>query len=458
MERCTSYYRLVPGDERHYVNHTDCGNTLNLAHPRVLQMVMDSLRYCVGCYHVDGFRFHLGTALGREQDGFDPSAAFFDALLQDPVLSRVKLITEPWDLGPGGYQIGNHPPGFAEWNDKFRDTVRRFWRGDAGQRGELAARLSGSADLFDRRHRRPWASVNFITAHDGFTLADLVSYSAKHNEANGEGNRDGTDDNASANWSPDGSVEGPTDDPEILATRSRVAQAMMATLLLAQGTPMLTAGDELGRSQQGNNNAYCQDNALSWLDWKQAQGAKAQPLQQLVRRLLALRRQQHALTADRFAHGNHYPAPGLADIAWFDADGRPPGPESWANPDTRTLSLRRAAALQHPERLEPAWLAERPDANPETVQVALLLLNAGNADAVFHLPEPALPWQLLFDSSRPDAPESAGSPPAGATIQAVPANSLVLLMALAEVPPPRAGRPDAAASGADLPAKPEHQA
>lgn len=425
-----SYYRLMPGDERHYVNDTGCGNTLNLAHPRVLQMVMDSLRYWAQCFHIDGFRFDLGTTLGREGNGFDPGAGFFDALLQDPVLSRVKLISEPWDLGLGGYQLGNHPPGFAEWNDKFRDSVRRFWRGDAGQRGELAARLAGSADLFDRRHRQPWASINFITAHDGFTLADLVSYSAKHNEANGEDNRDGTDDNASANWSPDGSVEGPTDDPAILARRARVAQAMMATLLLAQGTPMLTAGDEWGRSQQGNNNAYCQDNALSWLDWEQAQVAAAQPMQQMVRRLLALRRRLHAFTANRFAHARHEPAPGIVDIAWFDTDGKPPAPEQWANPEIRTLALRRAAAPPGE-----AWQPDVPGSpagDGGQVQVTLLLLNASNVDVVFHLPEPVLEWQLLFDSSRPDAPEGAGGQAGGVAIQAVPANSLVLLAAQAD--------------------------
>ncbi|AOZ02668.1 glycogen debranching enzyme GlgX [Cupriavidus sp. USMAHM13] len=424
-----SYYRLVAGDERHYVNHTGCGNTLALSHPRVLQMVLDSLRYWVECYHVDGFRFDLGSVLGRERDGFDAGSAFFDALLQDPVLAHVKLISEPWDLGPDGYQLGNHPPGFAEWNDKFRDTVRRFWRGDAGQRGELAARLSGSADLFDRRHRRPWASINYITAHDGFTLADLVSYQAKHNEANGEDNRDGTDDNASSNWSTDGSLEGPTDDPATLARRARVARALMATLLLAQGTPMLTAGDEWGRSQQGNNNAYCQDNGLSWLDWKQAQSAAAQPLLGVVGRLLALRRRLQARAANRFAHGQLAPSPGLADIAWFDLDGRPPSPESWADPGIRTLALRRAATLLQPGRSEPLRQPAQP-AGGETVQVTLLLLNAGDTDAVFHLPEPPLPWQLAFDSSRPDA-GAADRPLPDTTLQAVPAHSLVLLEAQA---------------------------
>ncbi|MBP0619566.1 glycogen debranching protein GlgX [Cupriavidus consociatus] len=426
-----SYYRLMPHDGRHYINDTGCGNTLNLSHPRVLQMVMDSLRYWVECYHVDGFRFDLGSTLGREGNGFDQGSGFFDALMQDPALSRVKLISEPWDLGPGGYQLGNHPPGFAEWNDKFRDTVRRFWRGDAGKRGELAARLAASADLFDRRHRRPWASVNFITAHDGFTLADLVSYGSKHNEANGEDNRDGTDDNASANWSPDGSIEGPTDDPEILERRSRVAQALMATLLLAQGTPMLTAGDEWGRTQHGNNNAYCQDNEISWPDWKQAQTPGAQPLQHMVRRLLALRRRLHALTGDRFAHGRHEPARGIADIAWFDTDGNPPTPEEWADPEIRTLALRRAAPPPQPERPQLGSLPEEEVEGDEAraVQVTLLLLNAGEADASFLLPEPRLAWTLLFDSSRPEATEAelAGDPVSES--QVVPGHSLVLLAA-----------------------------
>ncbi|NUT15713.1 MAG: glycogen debranching protein GlgX [Cupriavidus sp.] len=429
-----SYYRLMPGDERHYINDTGCGNTLNLSHPRVLQMVLDSLRYWVHCYHVDGFRFDLGSTLGREGNGFDAGSGFFDALMQDPVLSRVKLISEPWDLGPGGYQLGNHPPGFAEWNDKFRDVSRRFWRGDAGHRGEMAARLAASADLFDRRHRRPWASINFITAHDGFTLADLVSYSAKHNEANGEDNRDGTDDNASANWSPDGGIEGPTDDADILQRRSRVAQALMATLLLAQGTPMLTAGDEWGRSQAGNNNAYCQDNELSWLDWKQAQAPGAQPMQQMVRRLLALRRRLHALGGDRFAHGREEPAPGIADIAWFDTGGKPPTPEEWADPEIRTLALRRAAAPPQPERPMLGTLAQAAPGDARAVQVTLLLLNAGDSDATFQLPEPALPWALLFDSSRPEASDAELAGTQVHESQPVAAHSLVLLAAQAPAP------------------------
>ncbi|QOT82163.1 glycogen debranching protein GlgX [Cupriavidus basilensis] len=404
-----SYYRLMPGDERHYINDTGCGNTLNVSHPRVLQMVMDSLRYWVECFHVDGFRFDLGSTLGREGTGFDPGAGFFDAILQDPVLSRVKLISEPWDLGPGGYQVGNHPPGFAEWNDKFRDTARRYWRGDAGQRGDLAARLTGSADLFDRRHRKPWASVNFITAHDGFTLADLVSYSSKHNEANHEDNRDGTDDNASANWSQDGSVEGPTEDPLILETRGHVARALLATLLLSHGTPMLTAGDEWSRSQGGNNNAYCQDNELSWLDWDAAESAAGRTITAFASRLLALRGRLHAFTEARFAHGRRELEPGLPDIAWFDTDGHALSPEQWSNPDGRTLAMRRAAT--------------GPDGR---IQVTLLLLNAGGDDATFRFPEPMQHWRLLLDSSEPDAPE-ADVDAASVTVHA---HAVVLLLAV----------------------------
>ena len=408
-----SYYRLMPGDERHYINDTGCGNTLNLSHPRVLQMVMDSLRYWVEVFHVDGFRFDLGSTLGRESNGFDPGSGFFDAILQDPALSRVKLISEPWDLGPGGYQVGNHPPGFAEWNDKFRDNVRRFWRGDAGQRGELAARLTGSADLFDHRHRKPWASVNFITAHDGFTLADVVSYAHKHNEANNENNRDGNDDNASANWGPDGGVEGPTDDEAIIETRGRVARAMMATMLLSQGTPMITAGDEWGRSQQGNNNAYCQDNALSWLNWDDAANPSNAPMRRVVSRLLALRRQLPVLTENRFVHGRSRPAPGLPDIAWFGPDGNELTSEQWANHEDRTLALRRATHSQD-----------------EEVEVILLCLNASSEDVSFTMPPPGEDWHLLFDSTAPDLEdEPVTLDEGGQSTYTVAAHGLALLVA-----------------------------
>src|SRR5581483_9301889 len=265
-----SYYRLLPDKPRYYINDTGTGNTLNLSHPRVIQMVADSLRYWVQEMHVDGFRFDLGTILAREPNGFDDRSGFLRACSQDPVLRTVKLIAEPWDCGPGGYQVGGFPPGWAEWNDQFRDTVRDFWRGEAPA-SALAPRLAASGDLSNHQGRRPWASANFITAHDGFTLNDLVSYNDKHNEANGEDNRDGSSNNRSWNCG----AEGPTDDAGINALRQRQRRNFLATLLLSQGTPMMLAGDEFGNTQSGNNNAYCQDNEISWLDWSHPEDAKA---------------------------------------------------------------------------------------------------------------------------------------------------------------------------------------
>ncbi|PLZ01002.1 glycogen debranching enzyme GlgX [Burkholderia sp. WAC0059] len=377
-----SYYRLAPGDERHFVNDTGCGNTLNLSHPRVLQMVVDSLRHWADSYRVDGFRFDLGTTLGREASGFDPGAGFFDVLRQDPALSRCKLIAEPWDVGPGGYQLGNYPPGFAEWNDRFRDSVRRYWRGDPGQRADLAARLTGSADLFDRRMRRPWASLNFVASHDGFTLADLVAYEHKHNEANGEENRDGHNENASANWG----AEGPTDDPGIADTRARVARSMLATLLVSLGTPMLLAGDELGRTQRGNNNAYCQDNDTSWLDWTLADTPAGQTMRAFVGRAVALRRAHPLLRETRFLFGEREVLPGVRDVAWFDEHGEPLSPQAWQDPEARAFALRRAG----------------PGPDGET-EVLLLMLNASAGAVTFALPAPPLAWQVLLDTARPDA-------------------------------------------------------
>ncbi len=281
-----SYYRLLPDNPRHCINDTGCGNTVNTAHPRVIQLILDSLRYWVKEFHVDGFRFDLGVTLGREATGFDPNGGFFDALRQDPTLEPVKLISEPWDIGPGGYQLGNHPPGLAEWNGRYRDDARRFWKGDSGMRGAIAARLHGSADLFDHQHRKPWASVNFITAHDGFTMADLVSYNGKHNDANGEDNRDGADDNHSNNWG----AEGPTDDPAIVATRAKVHRSMLMTLLLSHGTPMILGGDEFGRTQHGNNNAYCQDSEISWFDWSLADAEAGRAMTAFTSRLIAFAR------------------------------------------------------------------------------------------------------------------------------------------------------------------------
>jgi isoamylase len=259
-----SYYRLLPDQRRYYINDTGTGNTVNMSHPRVLQMVTDSLRYWTTEMHVDGFRFDLGTILGREAAGFDQGGGFLDSCRQDPILSRVKLIAEHWDYGPGGYQVGSFPPGWAEWNDRYRDAVRSYWKGDEGKIPELASRLAGSGDLFNKRGRKPWASVNFITAHDGFTLNDLVSYNDKHNEANGENNQDGTSNNLSWNCG----AEGPTEDPEINKLRERQKRNMLATLFFSQGTPMLVAGDEFGRTQKGNNNAYCQDDDISWVNWE----------------------------------------------------------------------------------------------------------------------------------------------------------------------------------------------
>lgn len=377
-----SYYRLIPGDERHYINDTGCGNTLNLSHPRVLQMVMDSLRYWVGAFHVDGFRFDLGVTLGREGTGFDPGSGFFDVIRQDPVLSQRKLISEPWDVGPGGYQVGRHPPGFGEWNDKFRDCVRRYWRGDAGMRPELAARLTGSAELFHHRFRRTWASINYVASHDGFTLADVVSYEQKHNEMNGENNADGHNENCSANWG----VEGPTDDGAIASMRARAARSMLASVFTSLGTPMLAAGDEFGRSQRGNNNAYCQDNELSWIDWRVAESDEGRALTAFTARLIALRRQHPLLRDTRFLRGDAEVLPGVKDVEWFDERGEPLTSDAWQDPEARALTLRRAGRNAEDE-----------------IEVLLLMHNGSSLDLTFVPPPPHLEWIVLADSTTPGA-------------------------------------------------------
>jgi isoamylase len=381
----STYYRLVPDNLRHSINDTGTGNTVNLSHPRVLQMVMDSLRYWVTSFHVDGFRFDLGVTLGREPSGFDPGSGFFDALRQDPILTRVKLISEPWDVGPGGYQLGHHPPGFAEWNDRFRDSTRRFWRGDAGERPEFASRLAGSGDLFDRHARRPWASINYAASHDGFTLADVTSFVDRHNEANGEDNKDGHGENYSANWG----VEGRTDDQSIKDVRSRVRRAMLATVMFAHGTPMLLAGDEFGRTQDGNNNAYCQDNETSWVDWSMADTAEGRALTDYVSKLIAIRQEHTALRSRHFLHGQREPAPGLSDIAWFNEDGMNVPESSWTNPEHHLLCVRRATRNAD-----------------ETVSILTLLLNPTGDTHEFTLPEPALPARVLVDSAHPGNAES----------------------------------------------------
>jgi glycogen operon protein len=336
-----SYYRLKREDPRYHEDFTGCGNALNLHHPRVLQLVTDSLRYWVEEMHVDGFRFDLATTLAREADGaFDRHSGFLDILGQDPVLSRVKLIAEPWDVGTGGYRVGGFPPHWAEWNDKFRDTVRRFWKGDGGLIRELAGRICASQDLFGGAGRRPWSSVNFVTAHDGFTLADLVSYETKRNEANGEENRDGSDNNNSFNCG----AEGPTGDAAVIALRRRQQRNLLATLLLAQGTPMLLAGDEAGNGQQGNNNAYCQDNPIGWVDWS---ASDAGDLLAFVRHLIALRRAHPALRRSRFLSGSLTGANGaLKDVTWLVPDGREKTEQDWNYPDARTLCFLLAGSAE----------------------------------------------------------------------------------------------------------------
>ncbi len=380
-----SYYRLVPGDERYYMDFTGCGNALNLHSPRVLQLVMDSLRYWVEDMHVDGFRFDLAATLARDPFDFDPSASFLDTIGQDPVLSRVKLIAEPWDVGDGGYRLGGFPPGWAEWNDRYRDTARRFWKGDAGQTADLASRVSASADIFDRLGRRPWASVNFVTAHDGFTLRDLVSYDHKHNEANGEENRDGTDDNHSWNCG----AEGPSDDPEVVALRLRQSKNLLGTLLFSQGLPMLVAGDELGRTQGGNNNAYCQDNEISWVDWSLL-GEEGELLD-FVRRMVRIRRDHIAFHRHRFFRGQRSPA-GIKDITWLRADGHEREGGDWDDPEDRTLG-----AVLCGDAMGYHLTA---GGEPEGDASFLILLNAYHGPVEFRMPGQPFPpaWRRVISS------------------------------------------------------------
>ena len=326
-----SYYRTDPGEPRLFVDYTGCGNSLNMQHPNVLQLIMDSLRYWTCEMHVDGFRFDLAAALARELHDVDRLAAFFDIIQQDPVISRAKLIAEPWDLGQGGYMVGNFPPLWSEWNGRYRDGVRDYWRGAEATLGEFAYRFTGSSDLYGSSGRRPSASINFITAHDGFTLADLVTYEHKHNEANGEENRDGDDHNRAWN----SGAEGPTDDPLVLTYRARRVRSMLATLLLSQGVPMLLAGDEMGRTQQGNNNAYCQDNEISWVDWERADTG----LLEFSRRLSALRRRHPAFRRRRFFEGQFVRGNGHHDIAWHTPAGRRMTDHDWQVGYARSLTV-----------------------------------------------------------------------------------------------------------------------
>jgi isoamylase len=382
-----SYYRLPPDQPRHYINDTGTGNTVNLSHPRVLQMVTDSLRYWVAEMHVDGFRFDLATILGREPAGFDEGGGFLDSCLQDPLLNQVKLIAEPWDLGPGGYQVGAFPPGWAEWNDRFRDTVRSYWRGDDGKVGDLASRLAGSADLFNERGRKSWASVNFVTAHDGFTLNDLVSYNDKHNEANGEENRDGNSNNLSFNHG----VEGPTDDPAIRAVRERQKSNMLATLILSRGTPMILAGDEFGHTQRGNNNAYCQDSEISWLEWPEI-GAEGRALTAFVRKLTFLRHAFPVLRRGRFLTAQWNEELAVKDVTWINADGSEMGQEQWGDPHMRCFGM-----LLDGRGQESGIKRQGDDAT------LLLIMNAYHDVVKFTLPAlvGGSRWLCLLDTNQP---------------------------------------------------------
>lgn len=384
-----SYYRLIPDNRRYYINDTGTGNTVNLSHQRVLQLVADSLRYWATEMRVDGFRFDLATILAREPYGFDEGGSFLDACRQDPVLSSVKLIAEPWDIGPGGYQVGQFPPGWAEWNDKFRDTVRQFWKGDPGTMADLAKRIAGSGDLFNRRGRKPWAGINFITAHDGFTLNDLVSYDHKHNEANGEDNLDGHSNNHSWNHG----AEGETDDVEIIELRERQKRNLLATMLLSHGTPMLLAGDEFGHSQCGNNNAYAQDNEITWLDWL-AIDSRGLALREFTRKLIATRNAYPVLRRGRFIVGAHNKALDVKDVSWLSPTGEEMTDAQWGDSNARCFGMLldgRAQQSGIPRRGEDATV--------------LLVYNAHYDLVNFILP--AVPegrdWELLIDTNQPDA-------------------------------------------------------
>ncbi len=410
-----SYYRL-DADRRFYQDVTGTGNTLNLDHPRVLQLVMESLRYWVQEMHVDGFRFDLCTALARENGDYAQGSAFFDAIGQDPVMAGVKLIAEPWDLGPHGYQLGNFPPGWAEWNGQYRDTVRRFWKGDHGLVANLASRVAGSSDIFGNRGRRPWASINFITVHDGFTLQDLVSYNDKHNEANGEDNRDGSDADHSSNYG----VEGPTDDPDILALRDRQKRNLLATLLLSLGVPMLLAGDEIGRTQRGNNNAYCQDNEISWFDWENIK-PEDQDLRRFVRYLIHLRRRHRVFSRPRFLRGEMLSEAGVKDITWLTPSGGEAAAEDWNNPVALSLGYVLSGA---------AGEFFTPGGQRDIDESFLVMMNAYYKDLDFHIPSLAAPmsWEPLLDTLQPTGRVTGGTLYAPGEVYRLQAHSFALFI------------------------------
>jgi isoamylase len=385
-----AYYRLSPEDRRYYMDFTGCGNTLNMVHPRVLQLIMDSLRYWVLEMHVDGFRFDLASTLARELFAVDKLGAFFDIIHQDPVLSQVKLIAEPWDVGEGGYQVGNFPVLWTEWNGKYRDCVRKFWKGDGGTVSEFATRLSGSSDLYQQTGRLPYASINFITCHDGFPLQDLVSYNEKHNEANGEGNRDGANDNHSWNCG----AEGPTDDAGIKALRARQKRNFMATLLLSQGVPMICGGDELSHTNKGNNNTYCQDNDLTWLNWELDE--EQQAFLDFVRKVTTLWRTQPVFQRRKFFQARSIRGSDVKDISWFEPSGQEMSDDAWNAGFVRSLGVRLAGDLI-------GDLDERGE--PIVGETLLLLLNAHHESITFTLPttKDEHYWERLIDTAEESA-------------------------------------------------------
>jgi isoamylase len=395
-----SYY-LLGDDPRYYFDTTGCGNTVNLRHQRVLQMVMDSLRYWARDCHVDGFRFDLASSLGRDRNVFDQHAVFLDAVRQDPILSKVKMIAEPWDTGADGYQLGNFPPGWAEWNDRYRDTVRGFWKGDEEMAPQLASHLLGSAQLFEKRGRRPWASINFVTAHDGFTLADVVSFNEKHNEENKEDNRDGHDNNLSWNCG----VEGQTDDPEVLDLRDRMRRNMATTLLLSQGTPMLLMGDENGRTQHGNNNAYCQDNEMNWLKWD-GHDPRDEAFFEFMKGVIAIRRSRPLLRQPRFLHGEAIGDRDFVDVQWLRPDGRPMQQADWEQPTTHCVAT---LLCEEQERL-------------------LMIFNAYYEDVPFKLASEPFDggWRILIDTATGSVMPASKPLRIGAMFDA-PSRSLLLL-------------------------------
>src|ERR1700734_635236 len=410
----TAYYRGVDGKPRYYMDYTGCGNTLNMRHPRALQLLMDSLRYWVTEMHVDGFRFDLAAALARELHEVDRLGAFFDIIHQDPILSQVKLIAEPWDLGEGGYQVGNFPVGWAEWNDRYRDTVRSYWKGDERVVGDLAYRITGSSDLYAHSGRRPYASVNFVTAHDGFTLQDLVSYNEKHNEANGEGNRDGNNDNRSWNCG----VEGPTEDPNILALRAKQKRNLLATLLLSQGVPMMYAGDAIGHTQMGNNNAYCQDNPISWLNWDLQ--PQDRDLLAFVQRVISLRKRHPLFRRRRFFQGRPIKGANVKDVLWLNPGGNEISEEEWRNGSLHCLGM----------FLSGQGLDETDERGRKlSDENFLVLLNAYHEDVQFALPSfrPGTRWTAWMDTSREAGLRSVETYDGGAPYP-LQARSMVVLL------------------------------